>query len=495
MSFRQSLILSRVLLLVIWALSPLRGFSQKSWSKIIPKVSTFSSPRVSDLNGDGTGDIILGVGRLEFMACDSAIIALNGKTGELLWKNPAKDQIFGSALLKDLNSDGVEDVIIGGRVGELQAINGATGKVIWKFDKKTKSEKSKKWYNFYNPQLVPDQDSDGLEDIIISNGGDVTVKPYDPKRPPGKLMVLSSATGKLIAEAMMPDGKETYMSVSVSKHSSDNDYRVIFGTGGETIGGNLFVGSLKNILAGDLSSAVKIASSPNKGFIAPAVWVEITGDGIPDIVANAVDGRVLAFDGKTLAPMWQVKIPDSEAYTSIAVGEFTKDTIPDFFVSVARGKWPALESTEQYMINGKNGEVAFKDSIGKYQTSTPVVVDIDEDNQDEVLMSVNYENLNAYGRKEFFNTLVVIGFKTNEVVELINSLPGHNLSSTPWIGDIDHDNLLDIIFCSSNNKYRTYSFDGMQVSLVKTDIKITKPIRWGAYMGSFYDGVFHSELK
>ncbi|MBE9466266.1 PQQ-binding-like beta-propeller repeat protein [Dyadobacter subterraneus] len=495
MSFRQSILLNRLLFFVMAALSPMTGISQILWSKTLPKVSTFSSPRVTDLNRDGVKDIVLGVGRLEFMACDSAIIALDGKTGELLWKNPARDQIFGSALLKDLNKDGVEDVIIGGRVGELQAINGNTGAIIWEFDKKTPSQKSKKWYNFYNPQLIPDQDGDGMEDLLISNGGDVTVKPYDPKRPPGKLVVLSSATGKLIAEAMMPDGKETYMSVSVSKHFANDDYRVIFGTGGETIGGNLFVGSLKDILSGSLASAVKIATSPDKGFIAPAVWVEITGDDIPDIVANAVDGRVLAFDGKTLAPLWSVKIPNSEAYTSIAVGDFTPDKIPDFFVSVAKGKWPALETTEQYMINGKSGEVAFKDSIGKYQTSTPVAVDIDADDQEEIIMSVNYEAQDQFGRKEFLNTLAVVGFKTNEVVELLNGLPGQNLSSTPWIGDIDNDNMLDIVFCSSNNKHRTYSFDGMQVSLIRTGINITKPIRWGAYMGTYYDGVFHPDKK
>lgn len=495
MSSGQSILFSRVLFLVLWALLPLKGQAQKSWSKTLPKVSTFSSPRVTDLNRDGVKDIILGVGRLEFMACDSAIIALDGKTGEILWKNPAKDQMFGSALLKDLNKDGVEDIIIGGRVGELQAINGNTGAIIWKFDKNTPSLKSKKWYNFYNPQLIPDQDGDGMEDILISNGGDVTVKPYDPKRPAGKLAVLSSATGKLIAEATMPDGKETYMSVSVSKHFATDDYRVIFGTGGETIGGNLFVGSLKDILAGNLSAAVKLASSPDKGFIAPAVWVDITEDGVADIVANSVDGRVLAFDGKTLAPLWVVKIPGTEAYTSIAVGDFTPDRIPDFFVSVARGKWPKLETTEQYMINGKSGEVAFRDSLGKYQTSTPVVVDIDADDLEEVIMSVNYETRDQFGRTEFQNTLAVIGFKTNEVVELINGVPGQNLSSTPWIGDIDNDNMLDMVFCSSTNKHRTYAFDGMQISLIKTEIKITKPIRWGAYMGTYYDGIFHTDKK
>ncbi|MCY7352769.1 MAG: PQQ-like beta-propeller repeat protein [Cytophagaceae bacterium] len=464
--------------------------AQSSWSKVLPGLGTFSSPRVTDLNRDGIGDIILGAGRLEFQACDSAIIALDGRTGELLWRNSAIDQIFGSATLKDITSDGIEDVVIEGRSAELRAIDGATGKVLWKFDVNANSEGgTKRWFNFYNPQFIPDQDGDGIEDLLVSNGGDVNVKPYDPLRPAGRLVVLSSKNGVVLAEALMPDGKETYMSVSVLK-SADNEYRILFGTGGETIGGNLFVGTLKNVLSGDLSSSVKIATSPDKGFIAPAAWVEINGDGVPDIVANSVDGRLLAFDGKTLKPLWSVKMEGTEAYSSIAVGRFTDDSVPDFFVSYAQGVWPKLEGTKQFMVNGKTGQVEFSDSLGYYQTCSPVVADLNADGRDEALLSVNYQVLDSVGRKSFFNNIMVIEFGAKEVVQLMDGLPGHNISSTPWIGDLDNDNYLDIVFCHGNNRYQTYTFDGLQVNCLKTKIAISSPIRWGAYMGSHYDGVF-----
>ncbi len=464
--------------------------AQVSWEKLMPGVGTFSSPRVTDLNRDGVGDVIVGLGRQEFQACDSAIVALDGKTGELLWKKPAADQIFGSALLADLNADGVQDVIIGGRRGELQAINGTNGQIIWRFDKRTKPKKVDKWYNFYNPQRIPDQNGDGLDDLLVSNGGDVTVEAYNPKRPTGMLVVLSANDGHVLAEALMPDGKETYMSVSVLTDSARADCRIIFGTGGETIGGNLYVGSLKQVMAGDLSAAKKLATSPDKGFIAPAVWVDITGDGRRDIVANAVDGRILAFNGKTLAPIWQVSMPNTEAYSSMAVGYFNRDSVPDFFVSFARGKWPKLEWTDQFMVNGKNGGIEFRDSLGFYQTSSPVVIDFDEDGQDEVILSVNYQAVDSLGFKTYYNTLSVIGFGTNEVANLFAGLPGHNIASTPWIGDLDRDNKLDIVLCSSSNKRQTYSFDGVRINCFKTALPITRPIRWGSYMGSQYDGVF-----
>ena len=101
----------------------------------------------------------------------------------MLWHVGAKDQIFGSASLKDLTGDGVDDVIINGRSAEFMAINGKTGKVIWRFNKKTDKQN---WYAFYNAQFIKDQNNDGMQDILISNGGNVWAAPHETKdRPPG----------------------------------------------------------------------------------------------------------------------------------------------------------------------------------------------------------------------------------------------------------------------------------------------------------------------
>src|SRR6187399_867805 len=75
-------------------------YAQKSWSVNYKGMGTFSSPRVTDLTGDGVGDVIFGAGREEFQACDSAVIAVDGQNGKMLWHVRAKDQIFGSPMLK-----------------------------------------------------------------------------------------------------------------------------------------------------------------------------------------------------------------------------------------------------------------------------------------------------------------------------------------------------------------------------------------------------------
>lgn len=118
------------------------------------------------------------------------------------------------------------------------------------------------------------------------------------------------------------------------------------------------------------------------------------------------------------------------------------------------------------------------------------MVDLNNDGVDEALMSLNYTDIDSLGLKVFYNTLAALSFDTKEVIPFFDGLPGHNIASTPWIGDINNDHFLDIITCSSNNKRKTYSFDGLSIQYLKTTIEITSPIKWGAYMGSNYDGVF-----
>jgi len=151
------------------------------WNKDLPVIGSQSSPRTADLNKDGTLDIIIGAGKNEFQKTDMGIIAFDGKSGNFLWKQESIDQVFGSATFCDVNGDKIKDILIGGRSPQLKAIDGKSGALIWDYDFKKYTEDPVLRYahfNFNNSVLVPDQNNDGVEDLLTVNGGNPLAAPY-----------------------------------------------------------------------------------------------------------------------------------------------------------------------------------------------------------------------------------------------------------------------------------------------------------------------------
>jgi outer membrane protein assembly factor BamB len=465
-----------------------------SWARTYNTLGTLSSPRLVDLNGDGIMDIVMGAGNVEFKTSDSAIIAVNGANGRLLWTARARDQIFGSPLFRDITGNGIPEVFIGGRNAEFKAINGKTGKILWEYFPHPPSivASDSGVYNFYNPQFIPDQDGDGFEDLLVATGGYVKALPGDPNRPAGKLLVVSSASGKLLASAEMPDGKEIYMSVLVVDFRNDGNLSIIFGTGGETLGGGLYKVPLAHLLRNDISGATLLEPGHEKGFIAPPVLADITQDGILDIIANSVNGRMIAIDGATGEVLWRVSVPGTEAYGSIAVGYFTDDDVPDFFTNYGVGVWPDLMQSVQLMVDGKTGQVVFRDSLGSFQESTPLAFDFNKDGFDDALFSINHNH------RSISNQLMVIDFRNDTLYQIGEAGHGANPASTPWLGDSDGDGLLDIIYSNETNPFDLLSIEtkqGLKISKIKTDIPVREEVAWGAYMGSFADGIFRAKRQ
>src|SRR5690606_437392 len=108
----------------------------------------------------------------------------------------------------------------------------------------------------------------------------------------------------------------------------------------------------------------------------------------------------------------------------------------------------------------------------------------------EAILSVNSHVYDEANRRTLQNLLVVIDFRTHNVTQLTDRAIGANISSTPWIGDMDGDGLLDVVYVHGTNPNKSYTFDGMRVTRVATGIPIRFPIRWGSYMGSRYDGIY-----
>ena len=420
------------------------------------------------------------------------------KNGTQLWQSNASAELFATAQFKDLNQDGEDDVILGGRSHQLLAIDGISGETIWTFDdaNDVTNDNSIEWFQFYTGQFIADRNGDGVDEWLTSNGGDPSKGPGEP-RSNGYMMIISGATGEVLSYAPTPDNKETYMSPIVYLPHPEMDVEIIFGTGGETFSGSLWSTSIEAIESGDISDSIRLTEptqGAEKGVMAPPVVVDITNDGILDIVAPTFDGRVVAIDGRNYSNIWTIEVrehafdgnaTDIESYASPAVGYFTDDAIPDVFVHFAIGAFPDYFSSTSLMINGGTGEVIWKNDSTHSGFTSPLAADMNGDGRDEILMvrggGQMFENT---GEFSFYHDIEILDSCTMSH-ELLIQRDGMSIG-TPALADIDGDGILDFIATE------TSGYSGAECSIVLWNLGVEPPasISWGAYLGTDTDGVF-----
>jgi len=472
--------------------------SELVWQKDFYQIGSQSSPRAIDLNKDGVLDIVMGAAKGENRPNDQGVLAMNGQTGELLWQQKARDQVFGSATFHDITADGIPDVFITGRSSILMALDGANGEKIWEYRYRFENDSILKYarFNFYNSVLIPDQNKNGYPELLTVNGGNVLAEPLsEENRFPGVLMVLDTKTGEIVSAGLMPDGKESYMAPLYFEQPESKEEFVVFGSGGETISGNLYLVELSELMENNLNQAQIIASEKGHGFIAPPTIADINEDGYYDIVSISHSSSVFAIDGKTKKALWKQNIPDTESSNGFAVGNFTEDYTLDFFTFVSHGVWPNNTGSMQVMLDGANGELAYTNSLGCTGFSSPVVYDLNNDGIDEAIISINEFECDRgyadYSDLDVENKLVAIDFNSRTANRIDGAVDFKNIFSTPWIGDLNQDGYLDIIHCqyySPNGNL--LSFLGMQIKRISTNITIREAPLWGGYMGSQGNGVF-----
>ena len=307
------------------------------WEAHFPNLTSESAIRLIDINCDGTLDVILGFALKEdsldghdfpsfekciysnvnsdLPYCLGGILALDGKSGQELWRKRTTRAIFAIHCVLDVNSDGQMDCLITGHGGVMFTIEPRTAEILWLGDVKATNYS----WNFMTAQIVKDFDNDAVQDIIVSHGGDTRYEAFQQPRGIGRLLLISGRTGKVISLMPMPDGLETYMSPIIHKGGDGKD-RVLFGSGGETISGSLWSVELEDFarlgfhcgITPGGSNCTLVANSTRKiiqgiwdcGASNPPALVDLTGDKVLDVVVPMYDGRVFALNGNDYSRIW-----------------------------------------------------------------------------------------------------------------------------------------------------------------------------------------------
>tara|TARA_B100001287_G_scaffold215240_1_gene184099 strand:- start:2943 stop:5774 length:2832 start_codon:yes stop_codon:yes gene_type:complete len=461
-------------------------FSQGlTWETFIDSIPTLSSPRPCDLNNDGILDIVIG-GGTEGEYSSSGVMALNGTDGSLLWKAPSRSELYGSPVFYDVNNDGTEDVFITGREAQFLAFDGITGSLLWDFFPYGTNPADSGWYNFYNPQIIDDINSDGLRDFIVTNGGDYSAPEWESDRPPGHILLLSSTDGEILAQAVVPDSAETYCSPIICDLQNNGIQWVLFGTGGENLGGHFYACPLTSIIENNMNGSVILATDSLKGYIAPPSIVLNEETNTYDIYVLSYGGKLQKFSGVDFSEQWSFQQPDTESSAAPVIGNFTSDHTPDVFLTLFKGIAPSFSDFYQIMLDGSNGDLKFIDSLGQLNYASGNAIDLNNDGRDEAVTSLTYVT-NGY----FEHRLEKIDFETNSATSITSLEAGVNLGSTPLFTDLDENGLIDLIFASRKDSLNPVAWNGIVVSRMELGLPLPNSgIAWGSYLGSNFNGLY-----
>jgi hypothetical protein len=439
------------------------------------------------LTDDGIPDIVIG-GGTDGASSNSGIMAFNGVDGSLLWKRSVPNEMFTSAIFQDINNDNVPDVFIGGRDAQLYAINGSDGTLIWEYYTDPGDPSDIGLWNFYTAQFIPDANGDLMPDLLLANGGDHSLPLWETNRPPGHLMVVNSVTGDLISMAVVPDSSETYCSPIVVDLQGDGNLWVLYGTGGESLGGSFYTCPLSDLLNNTLENSVQLATHPTRGFIAPAS-VHTSANGVGnDIIIQGFGGTIYKINGSTLNTEWTRSIPGAESSAEPVIGNFYGgDHVPDVFAVLFKGTLTSYNDYYQVMIDGVDGSVEFMDSLGVIHFASANAVDLNNDGRDEAIISLNYAE-SGY----FHHELQSIDFQNSQINQIYEDQAGVNIGSTPLIIDIDDNGLLDIIYVVKKDSLNPMGWKGIYLNRFETNsIMPNSGIAWGSYIATNFNGIYN----
>lgn len=433
------------------------------------------SPRAADFNADGFDDVVVGAG---FEGHWGEVAALDGKTGQILWRRRVADEVLTTLPFLDVDGDRTVDVVVVGRktLRDVLLLSGKDGKTIWLL---TGANPDVKFLpvNFMNVLPIDDRNGDGRPDLfVVQSGGNDTL------RPAARFYVVDSASGKILASSVTPDGQESY-ALPLFQARSGAPQRFYIGTGGE-----LLSGSLIRLRFPALEEQWRVRAVGG-GVIGSPVLVDLEGDGRDELLATAMNGAVYCVDAETGALRWRWRERPFWTYATPAAGAFDDGPALGVVAGFNRGGWPRRDQAKLVWLDGASGRVISEKEFGARSRSTassPLVLDLDLDGRDETLIVLSNPVPDATVTDESHQLLILDGgAERREVLNL--ELEGYSIA-TPRLADLDGDGKLDIVHASH------YGVMRIELTVAKPDAPPHGPelprVRWGEFRGPRGSGIY-----
>ena len=464
------------------------------WTKQVPQVGV-GSPRLTDVNNDNIKDIIIGSGFEWSENGESAMNAIDGKTGDIIWSTLVPESAYGTPFLIDITNDGVKDTTVSGRFIDAYMLNGRTGEFIWKLSEQNPDVEFLPC-NFNSPTPVDDMDGDGFDDFVMIQGGlanntshvriydeetgELIIKKYNKKSITKAIDKLLKSSDKQLFKLRLCQGDGCEVK-DISRdmfiyYSFDVVLSKIF-LNQEGPGGRVYLISSKtgkilnqfpvplnreswsvpiyfkhdnqhHVIYGSggerkngyiqssniLTGKLNwLVEVPEKGALSSPMLYKENGE--PVVVTNTMGGDVFKINAISGEVLWRVRIgSEFESYSSVAPIRFKGKSTNDIVTVFSRGVWPKYESASLFILDGQTGESMFEQKIGFCNgASSPLVTDLDDDQLDDILM------VTCTSRQP---RLLILN---NDLRKIFSEPLDSGGFSTPVVDDLDNDGFTDII--------------------------------------------------
>ncbi|MEM7483182.1 MAG: hypothetical protein AAF481_18610 [Acidobacteriota bacterium] len=443
-----------------------------------PGVGFEGSPSYCDLDGDGQDEAIVAVGSgaAPFPADPAYVEAVDPVTGSRLWRAAQGDSGFAQPLCRDVDHDGVLDVLTAGRFGDVRALSGVDGTVLWSLNALNPGEVGAN-ANTYSPVSAPERP----DLIFVSTGGGV--EPADGPRNPGAVLAID-LDGTVLARWDEPDQAEIYTSPAVKaigRHA--RNLLLVVGSGGETLPGSLHF-LLYNTRFRRFFPYAQIPSSCDTGgFVASPVLGDITGDrfGIPEVVAAEFCGSVAAFNllGHEL---WRQDLNWPYVISNPLLNDLDADGVFDVAVaSIAVNPsrpetFPLLDASLE-TFEGANGTPIWSTPLKLPPFASPAAADIDGDGVQDIWVATQH----------FFLPSELTVYSGVDGSELI-AHGSVSWAGSPLLHDADGDGAIDVLVMDAPPVFAP-PFPPVSTSLVNLPgVAFDPNASWSGFRGPDHDG-------
>jgi outer membrane protein assembly factor BamB len=349
--------------------------------------------------------------------------------GEIFWyfwaQGNWENGINSITWIPDMNGDGIADVLAASDNHLIYCVNGSScgiGDTLWTYDTGADPMHSGVvWYE-RGMSVCPDLTGDGIDDVILgTSGGSRSV------------YALSGAEGEelwMFDTHYWGDGGWVYEVYPISDINGDFVADVLAAAGDDGNG----TGPNKAFALSGADGELLWQGPASVAYFCVRTIADVTGDGIPDVVAGDTDGGVMGLDGASGAPIWQATVGlGSPVFVLVAMGNANPHQTETEDVAVASAY------SGVYCLDGGNGARIWFTPLSQDPYEIAAGSDITGDDIQEV-----YAGTMTFGQGG--HIICLDGASGSQIWSVVPDPNGaYNVLSMTMIPDINGDRVDDIV--------------------------------------------------